>query len=188
MTDIITALVEAASDIGWVGKTGQNREQGYQFRGFDELARRIAPAFRDRGIIVTPEVVDRHVEAITSKSGTKGWHVILTVRWTFYHTSGSSVIATTVGEASDYSDKAANKAMTQAMKYVLTQVLLLPTDEPDPDEETPENNPDPIIWAKQEVLRLCDGDREKARETWERLVDGRDVTPDVALEVVEAMR
>ena len=42
-----------------------------------------------------------------------------------------------IGEGMDSGDKAANKAMAVALKYALTQMLLLPYDEVDPDGDTP---------------------------------------------------
>ena len=42
-----------------------------------------------------------------------------------------------MGEGMDSGDKAATKAMAVALKYALTQMLLLPYDEVDPDKTTP---------------------------------------------------
>ncbi len=64
------------------------------------------------------------------------------IDFTFYAAvDGSSVTATLRGEGIDYSDKATNKAMSQAFKYALTQVLTLPTDEPDADATSPQQVP-----------------------------------------------
>ncbi len=46
--------------------------------------------------------------------------------------NGKSIQVTSIGEAADYGDKAANKAMTAAMKYNMRQTLIIETgDDPD---------------------------------------------------------
>jgi hypothetical protein len=51
----------------------------------------------------------------------------LTVEFDFYADDGSNVTAVGVGEAMDSSDKASNKAMSAAHKYVLMETFLIPT-------------------------------------------------------------
>lgn len=135
---IYQQLVDAAKDIGWVGKTGQNREQGYNFRGIDAVLQHVAPAFRRHGVVVTPEVMRMDESEITSRKGATGYRVTLLVAFHFWSAiDGSEVVAITAGEGMDYSDKATNKAMSQAFKYALVQTLALPTDEPEADSESP---------------------------------------------------
>ena len=54
---------------------------------------------------------------------------MLSLRVEFFAPDGSSVIAETVGEGLDMSDKASNKAMSAAYKYALFQVFCIPTAE-----------------------------------------------------------
>ena len=83
-------------------------------------------------------MTDSVVEHFTTKSGTAMRHVTLTVRYDFYAVDGSSMSATVMGEAADSGDKATSKALSMAFKYALTEVLTLPTNEPDADETTHE--------------------------------------------------
>lgn len=158
----VAALVAAASEIGWVGKTGQNREQGYNFRGIDAILKHVAPAFRKHGIVVTPTVLSAEDEEIVSGRGTRGHRVTMLVRFDFMISGGETVSAVTRGEGMDYADKASNKAMSQAFKYALVQTLALPTDEPDADEVTPEPAYQPAKRLGEQLTELV-GDRDEAR-------------------------
>jgi len=51
---------------------------------------------------------------------------------------GSFIEISTIGEAIDHSDKAFNKAMSQAFKYALFQVFMIPTEE-EKDTEAKDN-------------------------------------------------
>lgn len=137
---IYKKLPQVAAAVGWVGKTGQNRQQGYNFRGIDAVLKHVSPALREHGVTVVPSVISDTVkdEEIVSKQGGHGYRVTMLIEYRFYAEDGSFVSATLRGEGADYADKASNKAMSQAFKYVLVQVLNLPTDEPDADEDSPE--------------------------------------------------
>jgi hypothetical protein len=63
---------------------------------------------------------------------------LLTIKFTFYTTDGSSVSAVGIGHALDTSDKATNKAQSSALKYALMQTFLIPTEE-DKDVEVADN-------------------------------------------------
>jgi hypothetical protein len=63
-------------------------------------------------------------------------HVRVKVAYTFYGPAGDSVEGEVVAEAMDAGDKATSKAMSVALRTFLIQALCLPTDEPDPDQES----------------------------------------------------
>ena len=133
--EIYAAMAKAMSEIGSIGKTRKNASQGYQFRGIDDVMAHVQPVLAACGIVVTPEVLEREREMVATKSGGSMASVRLLVKHTFYAKDGSSVVATTLGEAMDSGDKASNKAMSAALKYALTQALLIPTYEAERDTE-----------------------------------------------------
>ena len=135
---IIELLLKAAADIGVIGKDTQNQQQGYKFRGIDAIVDHTAPAFRKHGIVAVPS--HRYVtsDLIESSRGTQGRRVIVQTTVKFIAKDGSYITAEAVGEGADYADKATNKAMAQALKYALSQTLLIPTGDADPDAESPE--------------------------------------------------
>ena len=142
--DSIVALLAASSTaIGVVEKRERNDTgKGFNFRGIDTVVNATSPEFREHGIIVVPESLDRTYEQIeVGEKRTLMGHVMLRVRYTFYGPAGDSIAATVDSEAFDSGDKATAKAMSVALRTALLQVLMLPTDEPDPDATSYERAP-----------------------------------------------
>ena len=132
---IYGALAKVMGEVGVVGKSRKNPQQGYQFRGIDDVVAEVQEVLARHGVVVAPRVIDREREMIATKSGGTMASVRLLVEHTFYAADGSSVVATTLGEAMDSGDKASNKAMSAALKYALTETLMIPTRESDRDTE-----------------------------------------------------
>ena len=140
-------IYEAIADIMKEGyaitKSKKNPQQGFMYRGIDDVMNTFQPLMAERGIFVVPEVIGSTREERQTKNGTNLLYSVLTIRYTFYASDGSSVSATVIGEGMDSGDKASNKAMAVAMKYAMFQVFCIPTEEmPDPDAEVmPESRP-----------------------------------------------
>ena len=133
---IYPAMVAIMSSITALEKSRQNQSQGYRFRGIDDVYNMLHEIMADKGVFCLPTVVaDRHEER-TNQKGTCLIYRIVTMRYTFMASDGSSVEATAIGEGMDSGDKAANKAMSAAQKYALLQAFLIPTD----DEKDREND------------------------------------------------
>ena len=130
-------LAAIMADAKAIGKASRNQQQGFNFRGIDAVMNHLHPVFARHGVVILPEVLAERHEDRQTKSGGNLIYRILTVRFTFAAEDGSSVASTVIGEGMDSGDKAANKAMAVALKYALTQMLLLPYDEVDPDGDTP---------------------------------------------------
>lgn len=133
-------LAKVMAEVGAVGKSKRNAQQGYQFRGIDDVVAHVQEVMAKHGVIVVPRVIEREREMVATKSGGSMASVRLLVQHTFFAADGSSVVADTLGEAMDSGDKASNKAMSAALKYALTETLLIPTYELDRDteEQSPE--------------------------------------------------
>ena len=133
---IYEAIPAIMDEIGHIGKDRRNQQQGFMFRGIDQVMNTMKPLLAKHGVFVVPEVIDRQREERTTKSGSNLIYSILTVRYHFCASDGSEVVATTVGEGMDSADKASNKAMAIAFKYACFQVFCIPTEEiakDDPD-------------------------------------------------------
>lgn len=154
---IFGALAKVMAEVGVVGKAKKNQQQGYQFRGIDDVVAHVQQVMAAQGVIVVPRVVGRERETVSTKSGGTMASVRLVVDHVFYAQDGSNVTCTTLGEAMDSGDKASNKAMSAALKYALTQTLLIPTYEADRDTEeaTPVMVASPQPDAKQEAARAA---------------------------------
>jgi len=133
---IYEALAKVMGEVGVVGKSRKNTQQNYAFRGIDDVVSACQDVLVKYGVVVAPRVVEHQREVIATKSGGSMASVRLLVEHTFYALDGSSVVATTLGEAMDSGDKASNKAMSAALKYALVETLMIPTYETDRDTET----------------------------------------------------
>lgn len=142
MANINTAINGIMTDVGAIGKDRKNQQQGFMYRGVDEVMNALQPALVRHKVYVVPEVLEQIREERTSKNGGLLLYSILKVKFTFYADDGSSVSATVIGEGMDSADKASNKAMSVAFKYACFQVFCIPTEEmADPDADTHEVAP-----------------------------------------------
>ena len=133
---IYAAMIAVSRDLAKAGvaKTQLNQDEGYAFRGIDDVMQAVAPLLHKRRICVLPRLTERTVSQTS-----EGSHV--TVRGAFDFVAaadGSHHTVETFGEAADRSDKATSKAMSAAYKYALIQAFCIPVRGlPDADATTP---------------------------------------------------
>ncbi len=135
---IHAAINGVMQDIGAIGKDKKNQQQGFNYRGVDDVMNALQPALVRHKMYVVPEVLELDRTERTTDKGKTLLYTVVKVKYTFYAEDGSSVSATVIGEGMDSADKSANKAMSIAFKYACFQVFCIPTEEMiDPDAETP---------------------------------------------------
>jgi hypothetical protein len=142
---IFAALAKANRAVGTIGKNRRNVEQKFNFRGIDDVMNELHSALSEAGvfIITEPEGEPKFTERKT-RSGSAIYHLLQKWKFTFCAEDGSSVSASFLGEALDMGDKATNKSSSIALKYVLLQMFLIPTQEQgdsDPDNFAHETAP-----------------------------------------------
>jgi ERF superfamily len=118
-------------DLPAVGKGSQAPASmgNYSFRGIDDTLNALNPILSKHGVFFIPIVEKRRdSDRQTGKGGTL-WMVSLRVRYRFYGPNGDYLDAVVEGEGSDSGDKATQKALTAAMKYMLFQVFAISTKE-----------------------------------------------------------
>ena len=144
---IYEAIAEAMSEIGAISKAKRNQQQGFMYRGVDDVMNALQPILVKHKIFIVPEVLEQTREERTTKSGGSLTYTILKVKYTFYTDDGSNISTVIIGEGMDSADKSSNKALSVAFKYACFQVFCIPTEEmKDPDAETPEETvPEKII-------------------------------------------
>jgi ERF superfamily len=138
---IFPAMIAILAELPAIGKNQRNQQQGFNFRGIDDVQKELTPLMGKHGVFLVPEVLERVESVRTTRQGTNLYVVSLHVRYTFYAADGSSVTASAWGEGTDSGDKATPKAMTGALKYVLFQAFNIATEESsrsDADHETQE--------------------------------------------------
>lgn len=119
-----------------ITKDRKNKEQGYSFRGIDDVYNAVHPLFAKHGVFSVPTVLEDKTEERTSKHGSALIYRVLKIKYTFFASDGSSVESIVIGEGMDTGDKASNKAMAVAHKYAIMQILSIPTnDEKDPETQ-----------------------------------------------------
>ena len=126
---IYQLIGKAIGKIGAIGKDKKNAQQGFMYRGIDQVYNALNPVMAELGIFFCPEVLDQKREERVTRTGSVLTYTILTMRYTAYAPDGSSVSMTVVGEGMDSGDKGCNKAMSVAMKYAMFQLFCIPTEE-----------------------------------------------------------
>lgn len=135
--NIYQAITAAMADVEPIAKGRRNQQQGFNFRGIDEIMKELQPVLKRHGLFVVPKVVDVIRQEKPTKNNGMLLYSIVTMEYTMYAQDGSSITGSTVGEGMDSGDKASNKAMAVALKYFLLQTFCIPTeDAKDPDAES----------------------------------------------------
>lgn len=135
--NIFQALAAVNAKVEAIGKTRNNVQQNFKFRGIDDVMNALHGAMAAEGVFILTEPIGEteRSERTTSKGGLL-FHLLQRWNFTFCAPDGSSVSASFVGEAMDSGDKGMNKSASVALKYVLLQMFLIPTIEQaaaDPD-------------------------------------------------------
>jgi hypothetical protein len=139
---VYAAIAKVMADVGKAGisKGRKNEQQGYKFRGIDDVYNALSGFLSAAGLCILPRVMKREVTERATKSGGVLFYVVLDVEFDLVCAEdGSKHTVAVVGEAMDSGDKATNKAMSAAYKYACMEVFCIPTEgNPDADQETHE--------------------------------------------------
>ena len=131
------AVAAIIGELGGIGKNQRNTDQGYNFRGIDDVLKQLHPLLGKHGVVIVPNVVEREYEERVSAKGSVGHCAHLHIGYRIYGPAGDSIEGSTWGEGLDYGDKATNKAMTAAYKYLLFQLFAVSDPTEDGDHESP---------------------------------------------------
>ena len=176
------AFAAAMNDIQPIGKDQRNEQQGFAFRGIDDVLNAIHHVLVAHGLFYLPFVESAEWEWRQSKSGTEMVHVFLTVRYDFWAADGTGPLPMRVAaEGRDSSDKATSKAMSGALKYGLIQAFAIPISGiADPDTVTletvgptipPEARRNHVNALKADLVERYGADAAKV--AWAAADDGR---------------
>jgi hypothetical protein len=134
----IAAVSAELAQVG-ISKGRKNQQQGYSFRGIDDVLNALAPMLANAGLVILPRCLSRtSTERETQKGGTL-FYVVVEAAFDFVASvDGSSHTVVTFGEAMDSADKATNKAMSAAYKYATILAFCIPLVGEDADATTHE--------------------------------------------------
>lgn len=172
---IFQQIPKVMADMDAISKDRTNQQQGWKFRGIDDIYNCLHSVLAKHGVFTAPEVLDSTREERATKSGSIMMYSVMKIRFRFYADDGSFFDTIMIGEASDSGDKASNKSMAIAHKYALLQVFAIPTeDDKDPDASIADFAPrKPIIPWKMtaELGTAIKTAREKAGVAQDELLD-----------------
>ncbi len=157
------ADVTAALAKDGITKSRNNAQQGYKFRGIDDVYNALAPMLVDAKLVILPKLLSREVtERVTQKGGTL-FYVVVSSEFRFVSAvDGSDVIVGPfLGEAMDSGDKATNKAMSAAYKYMAMQTFCIPT----------EGDNDADAQTHSEIKPSFNSSQAKKADLWPAFVD-----------------
>ncbi|MFB8763817.1 ERF family protein [Nocardiopsis alba] len=147
---IYGALVDVMSSVGAVGKGSINKQQGYRYRGIDDVMTHVHAAMVKHRVVVRPTVLQRVTDQRPRKEGGVMYvtHLEIRYRW-ISAVDGSHDDIVVWGEGADTADKSTSKAQSMALKYGLLHSLMIPTediidgdaDHPDPGAPSPRQAP-----------------------------------------------
>lgn len=174
----ISAVAREMATTG-ISKDRRNQQQGFNFRGIDQVYNALAPALVNHGLLILPRITERTVTERVNQKGTVLFYVVVKAEFDFVSTEDGSVhTVTTYGEAMDSGDKATNKAMSIAYKYAAFQAFCIPTEETAVDADAEVHGVRPAIDADQILSDFTqyagsENDSKKLQEryaeTWSRL-------------------
>jgi len=136
---IFSKMAAILSETGAITKDRKNEQQGFRFRGIDDVYNELHSLFAKHKVFITTNVTDFEKHDVVTTKGAKMTHILAKITFKFWTEDGSCVESFVVGEAMDSGDKAMNKALSVGLKYALMQAFLIPTEEDnDPDRQSHE--------------------------------------------------
>ena len=131
----INAVQAELAKVG-IGKTERNQQQGFMFRGIDAVYTALAPLLAKHGLLILPTVVGRTETVRQTRNGGLLYSVVVDVQYRMVAAEdGSTHECRIQAEAMDSADKATNKAMSAAYKYLCLQTFCIPTEGESPDAD-----------------------------------------------------
>jgi hypothetical protein len=156
------AAVMAALSAEGISKDKRNAQQGYNFRGIDDVYNALSPVLSRNKLVMLPRILSRTVVERQTQKGGVLFYVTVEAEFDLISAEdGSKHTIRTFGEAMDSADKATNKAMSAAYKYAAMQAFAIPTEgDNDADAQTHEVAP---------VRGSVDASKADSRDDYARL-------------------
>lgn len=130
-----------------ISKDRKNQQQGYAFRGIDDIYNTLSKLLADNELCIFPFCEYRETTERTTQKGGVIFYTTVKMKYKLVSAiDGSSVECCTVGEAMDSADKSTNKAMSAAYKYLCLQIFCIPTEG---DNDADATTPPPVIPQKK---------------------------------------
>lgn len=172
-----------------IGKdsTAPGNMGGYKFRGIEAITSTLQPILGSVGLVIVP--VAQSIVIDPAPGQKEAWQdVLVKFEWLIVGPDGSTLTASTYGIGRDHTDKGANKAQTQAFKYLLMHLFCISDSKDDADgadyshadadaprERTPdERETDDLL----DRLKALDDDTKQTIKEWAHSME-RTLAPSV---------
>lgn len=135
ITKITSKLSLIMGEIGIIEKDKTNEFHKYKYASEFAIKKALQPLLVKYKVLFTVGVTKVANELITDVKGGQNMVTNIEIGWTFTDTeSGEQFSGVFAGSGADKGDKGLYKAITGAIKYVLTSTFLIPTGD-DPENE-----------------------------------------------------
>jgi hypothetical protein len=126
-----------------ISKDRKNQQQGFAYRGIDDVYAALAPLLAANNLCILPRIIGRLAEERTSAKGGVLFYTAVTAEFDLVSAiDGSTHTVVSYGEAFDSGDKSIGKAMSYAYKAMAFMTFAIPTEgENDPDAQSHEIKP-----------------------------------------------
>jgi hypothetical protein len=137
---IYKKIAELMDEVGFIPKTQKNTQQHFNYRGIDDYYKKIQPALIKLKLFAFPVYIEsERIDRLSKDKYGKDrltFHHKVKVIYKIYAEDGSFIEPIITGESMDFGDKGNSKALSMAYKYMWSQLLCIPTGDPDPDSES----------------------------------------------------
>lgn len=183
---IYKSIIEVMKETDAIAKNRKNQQQGFQYRGIDDVMNELHDTLAKCGVFVVPNVLSEERTVGKSRNGSDLFYTRQKICFTFYAADGSHIDSIVVGEAMDSGDKGSNKALSIGLKYALMQVFCIPTeDDKDPDAVTHEPAPNTIKAGKNATPAAA---KAAAKAFEGTIYKGGETTPAEKKEIAELLK
>ncbi len=181
--------VQLAMSRDGIGKSRKNEQQGYAFRGIDDMYNALSIPLASIGLCIIPRFRNRTVTERTTQKGGVLFYVVVEGEFDLVGPDGSKHTAVAFGEAMDSADKATNKAMSAAFKYMCMQIFCIPTEgDNDADASTHELQARANQVAQRRIHELQAAKPVIAPATYVELADSLEQPPEPTYEQRETAK
>jgi len=158
-TSAIIAWSRVMGEVRAIGKNERfdgGRAGKFNFRGIETALNSFGPACRKHGVLVIQHRVETEYRDITTSGGSKMRECTALVTFRIYGPDGSYFDSQAAGEASDSGGRSTPKAQSIALRTLLINNGLVPTEDRDADAVHFERAESPVRPAVSYLDEICD--------------------------------
>ncbi|WP_181785380.1 ERF family protein [Streptomyces phytophilus] len=162
----VVAWSRVMGEVRAIGKNQQfdgGRAGRFAFRGVDLALNAFGPACRKHGVVVAPFKVEPQYRDISTKSGGSMRECTVLVTFRIYGPAGDFFETQAAGEASDSGGRSTPKAQSIALRTLLLNAGLVPTEDRDADDAHFERGQAPVRPAVQYLDEIVHPDTSAGR-------------------------